>query len=93
MPGAPEADALKFAIYQQGGWKPLAWWDFDILKDLPGLFRAEPLLAGIPALGSGSTELKPLDRTKTDTSKGIRTLNRRRKSRLLYRKAPPKFRS
>lgn len=76
-----EADAYKFAIYETGGYKVLAWWDYDIISRLHDLVFAEPLLLSIasPALRSRSTELVPMKRTKVDTSKGIRTLNARRR--------------
>jgi hypothetical protein len=87
------SDALKFALYQQAGYHPLAWWDYEILSNVNLLFANEPALAGFQAGRSGSTELVPVDRTKTDTSKGIRTLNKRRAARLVYKKLPPKVKS
>lgn len=76
-----ESDAFKFAIYEVGGYRVLAWWDYDILSRLQDLFIAEPALMAIakPANRVVSTELNPIVRTKIDTSKGIRTLNSRRK--------------
>ena len=76
-----ESDAYKFAIYEAGGYKVLAWWDFDIIARLHELVTASPELLSIarPGNRSDSTELTPLKRTKVDTSKGIRTLNTRRK--------------
>lgn len=89
MPNVIEEDAFKFALYQQTGWRPLAWWDFDILDNVNRLFEADPQLAGYHQLNSGSTELAPTRRTKTDSSQGIRTLNQRRGARLVYRKKAP----
>lgn len=85
-PAALEADALKFAMYQYGGYKAIAWWDFDILSNLEQLFNSEPLLAGFASYSTASGELTPYDRTKVDSSKGIRTLNRKRKTRNLWKK-------
>jgi very-short-patch-repair endonuclease len=65
-----EEDALKFAYYQQMGWKPLAWWDYDILDNVNKLFDQVPeLLAASAFTGTiHSTELTPMRRTKTDSS-------------------------
>lgn len=81
-----EADALKFAYYQQTGWRPLAWWDFDILYNVNLLFAADPQLSQYGYVSDASSEIPAQWRTKTDTSKGIRTLNRKRGQRLQYRK-------
>jgi hypothetical protein len=83
-----DEDAFKFALYQQDGWTALAWWDFDILNDINALFNKTPALAtaAVPHNGNISSELAVQRRTKTDSSKGIRTLNARRGARLLYRK-------
>lgn len=85
-----EEDALKFAYYQQTGWTPLAWWDFDIENNVSALFDQVPALTAASHYdGSNkSAELTPMRRTKTDSSKGIRTLNKRRAARLSYRKKP-----
>lgn len=81
MASTIESDAYKFAIYETAGYKALAWWDFDILSRLHDLVTASPELLAIanPQNRSQSTELAPIKRTKVDTSKGIRTLNARRK--------------
>lgn len=80
-PATIDADAYKFAIYQTIGWKPLAWWDYDIESRLQDLFFESPELTAAssfaPTYGR-SSELPVERRTKTDTSKGIRTLNERR---------------
>lgn len=80
-PATIDADAYKFAIYQTTGWKPLAWWDYDILERLQDLFAETPELVAAsnyaPHYGQ-SSEMAVQRRTKTDTSKGIRTLNERR---------------
>lgn len=80
-PATVDADAYKFAIYQMTGWKPLAWWDYDIESRLQDLFFESPELTTAssfaPVYGQ-SSELPVQRRTKTDTSKGIRTVNERR---------------
>lgn len=91
-PGAIESDAFKFAMYEAMGYKPLAWWDFDIIANVHKLFLDEPLLAGFQRKSQQlSAELTPIKRTKIDTSKGIRTLNTKRALRNSYRKAPIRF--
>jgi hypothetical protein len=85
-PEAIESDAFKFALYQQAGYRVIGWWDYDIMARLPQLFMQESLLAGFSAGASGSTELTPVDRTKVDTSQGIRTLNKLRAARQAYKK-------
>lgn len=76
-----EADAYKFAIYETIGYRVLPWWDFDIISRLHDLIIAEPQLLALarPSAGRQSTELPVQRRTKVDTSKGIRTLNSRRR--------------
>lgn len=89
-PATIESDAYKFAIYQVSGWTPLAWWDYDILERLPELFSAQPALVAASRYTAGNikTELPVQSRKKTDTSKGIRTLNTKRAQRLAYKKKP-----
>jgi len=80
-PGAPESDAYKMAIYEAFGYTVLAWWDYEIESHLGDLMANSGILLAAPrvaAQAGQSTELTPLARTKTDTSKGIRTLNRKR---------------
>ncbi|CAB4155589.1 hypothetical protein UFOVP667_12 [uncultured Caudovirales phage] len=89
-PGTIEADAFKFAVYQITGWRTLAWWDFDILANLPLLFAADPQLAAASRYNGSyqPAELTPVSRKKQDTSQGIRTLNYKRGLRSLYKKDP-----
>lgn len=76
-----ESDAYKFAIYETIGYRVLAWWDYDIISRLQDLVFADAQLLSIARPGGvvNSAELTPLRRTKVDTSKGIRTLNSRRR--------------
>lgn len=87
-PNVIEADALKFAYYEYTGWRALAWWDFDIERDINQLFAVDPQLSKYHASFNSSTELAPVRRTKTDSSAGIRTLNYRRGQGNLYKKKP-----
>ena len=88
MPSTIAEDAFKFAVYQQAGWRPYAWWDFDILENINKLFLEIPDLNGASKFKAapGSTELLPMARTKTDTSQGIRTINYKRGQRMQYKK-------
>lgn len=90
MPKTIDEDAFKFALYQQTGWKPLAWWDFDIIENVNNLFAQTPELNqfGVQSGSLRSTEQTPVRRTKTDSSQGIRTLNYRRGVRQSYKKKP-----
>lgn len=85
-PDAIESDAFKFAVYQQTGWRVLAWWDFDIIENVNKLFAADSQLSAYGVIGSGATELPVQSRKKQNTSKGIVTMNQRRGQRLQYRK-------
>lgn len=42
LPGAVEADALRFAYIESVGWRPMAWWEEDIRARLQDLFNAVP---------------------------------------------------
>jgi hypothetical protein len=79
-PETLEADAFKLAVYESTGYKPFAWWDYDIIDDVRALFFSVPeLVAAMRPQGiSRSAELPVQSRKKQDTSKGIRTLNARR---------------
>jgi very-short-patch-repair endonuclease len=92
-PSAIESDAFKYAMYDYAGYKTLPWWDYDILDNLNNLFAQTPELAGFQSSRTGSAELAPLDRTKVDTSQGIRTLNYQRAQRQAYKKSPVRTRS
>ncbi len=82
-PKTIEGDAFKFAVYETLGWKVLAWWDYDIIARLHDLVAASPELMSIDkfrAIPGKSLELPVRRRTKVDSSKGIRTLNMRRRT-------------
>lgn len=80
-PSAIEADSYKLAVYESFGYKALAWWDYDIFDHLIDLIVNEPLLRSQINTDPRNkpTELTPIARTKVDTSKGIRTVNQRRR--------------
>lgn len=81
-PKTVEADSFKMAVYEAFGYTVYAWWDYEIESDLGALLASSGLLLTAPRMavtGGKSSELTPLKRTKVDSSKGIRTLNSRRK--------------
>lgn len=42
LPGVPEKEALRFALIEAAGWRPIYWWDYDIEARLPELMDAVP---------------------------------------------------
>lgn len=81
-PATIEADALKMTIYEMFGYTVYTWWDYEIESDLSSLLANAGILLRsnrVVVSGGKSSELTPIKRTKIDTSKGIRTLNSRRK--------------
>lgn len=82
MPKTIESDNYKLAVYEVFGYQARAWWDYDIFDHLSDLILSEPLLVALmkpDAANFRSSELTPVVRTKVDTSKGIRTLNAKKK--------------
>lgn len=81
-PAAIESDSYKMAVYESFGYKALAWWDYEIFTNLAGLLSSSGILLTAPRVApqpGRSTELTPIKRTKVDTSKGIRTMNARKR--------------
>ena len=42
MPGIPEKEAMRFAIIEAAGWRPIYWWDYDIEARLIELMDSVP---------------------------------------------------
>jgi len=81
-PAAIESDSYKLAVYKSFGYTPLVWWDYQIMTNLAELLTSSGVLLSAPRSaknGRGTTELTPMKRTKVDTSKGIRTMNARKR--------------
>jgi G:T-mismatch repair DNA endonuclease (very short patch repair protein) len=76
-PAAVDEDAYKAALYQTMGYKVLAWWDFDIAYDIDALFASEPALYTLQGRGGRVIDLSR--QVIRDDTKGIRTLNQKRK--------------
>lgn len=75
QPDQIESDAFKFAVFQQLGYKILAWWDFDIQSRLLELIAMEPDLV---ALRNTGPRVFTGHEVEIDDSKGIRTSNQAR---------------
>lgn len=88
MPKTIEADAFKMAIYETGGYQVRAWWDYDILDHIDQMISEDPLIMSLATnpVEFASRELPVTQRTKIDTSQGIRTLNKKRAIKLQYKK-------
>lgn len=78
-PKTVEADAFKMAVYESFGYKVYAWWDYEIFSDLSSLLTTLGVVPTFLVTGGHSGELTPIKRTKIDSSKGIRTLNAKRR--------------
>lgn len=92
-PKTIEDDAFKFAIYEQTGWRVLAWWDYDIVENVNKLFAADPVLRPYGVKQSQSSETSNGRKVNRNDSKGIQTLNKKRGERLLYRQKTAKVKS
>lgn len=88
-----EEDAFKFAVYQMTGWRPLAWWEYDIQSRITELFAADPVLSTFQynPMKTSTSELAPLNRVKTDSSQGIRTNNYKTKLKHAYKKPAVRY--
>jgi len=80
LPGAVERDALRFAIVQAAGWRPIFWWEDDIRTRLIEIADAVPEFYRVSAKKNAPN--KNLPRTKgyaffegvaPDTLKGLRS--------------------
>ena len=49
LPGVPEKEALRFAIIEAAGWRPIYWWDYDIETRLIDLMDAVPEFKNPPS--------------------------------------------
>lgn len=81
-----EADAFKLAVYEMFGYRPLAWWDYEIEADVNALFARD--IPGYVVKQQASTEYMATSKFNRDDSAGVKTMNRRRGLRLAYRKKP-----
>jgi len=69
LPGAPEHDALKAAVYEMSGYTPYAFWEDDILTDLGTLMGGIKELGRTPKLGKYEWT------QQIDDLKGLRAMN------------------
>ena len=42
LPGKAYKEGLRFAIIEEAGWRPIYWWDYDIIARLPELMDSVP---------------------------------------------------
>lgn len=77
-PEAIEKDALKAALWQSKGFKVIHWWDFDIEERIHELIAAVPELASRAGRAKGGRIITS-DQVNRDDSKGIVTLNQRKR--------------
>ena len=54
LPGVPEKEALRFAIIQTAGWRPIYWWDYDIEARLIELMDSVPEFYAPPSDTKGA---------------------------------------
>jgi hypothetical protein len=67
MPGVVEKEALRFALIEAAGWRPIYWWDYDIETRLVELMDSVPEFYFPP-----SDTKKGLDKAKAgDTDRGF----------------------
>lgn len=75
QPDQIEKDAFRFAIFQQQGYKVLAWWDFEIESDLQRLMASDPALLRLSGRGG---RIYTGNERIIDDSAGIRSANQAR---------------
>lgn len=78
-PEAIESDAYKYALYQAMGYRVATWWDWQIETNLDALFATEPEL-DIWTRERGGRIIQPDKQSYRDDLKGLRTLNRKRRT-------------
>ncbi len=71
-------DAYKHALYQIMGFRVAAWWDYDILENLDGLFSADPQLNIYKGVYGDRIIIKDRQSYRDDL-KGLRTLNAKKR--------------
>jgi hypothetical protein len=76
MPGAVEHDALRFAVIEAAGWRPIFWWEDDIRTRLFELMDAVPEFYRPPLNNGRGFQMTPglpfLVGEAPDTLKGLR---------------------
>jgi len=64
MPGVPEKEALRFALIEAAGWRPIYWWDYDIEARLPELMDSVPEFYRPPGGPKDTKQWAPRNRGK-----------------------------
>jgi len=80
LPGAVEHDALRFAVVQAAGWKPIFWWEDDIRTRLVEIADAVPDFYRVSAAKNKPNKSLPrtpgygfYEGAAPDTLKGLRS--------------------
>jgi hypothetical protein len=80
LPGAVEHDALRFAIVQAAGWRPIFWWEDDIRTRLVEIADAVPEFYRVSAAKNAPNKNLPrtpgytfYEGAAPDTLKGLRS--------------------
>ena len=58
LPGVREKEALRFALIEAAGWRPVYWWDYDIEARLPELMDEIPEFYRPPSTKKGNIKGK-----------------------------------
>jgi hypothetical protein len=64
MPGVPEKEALRFALIEAAGWRPIFWWDYDIEARRPELMDSVPEFYRPPGAPKGQKQWAPRNKGK-----------------------------
>jgi hypothetical protein len=64
LPGVPEKEALRFALIEAAGWRPIYWWDYDIEARLIELMDAVPEFYRPPGKPGDAKAWAPRNRSK-----------------------------
>lgn len=85
LPGAMDRDAFRGAIIQEAGWKYIAWWDYEIEKNLWGLINSVPEFRDIKVKDNRGRRRnvegkfwEGMLKNEVDHLAGLRTANRNR---------------
>jgi hypothetical protein len=61
LPGIPEKEALRFALIEAAGWRPIYWWDYDIEARLNDIMDQVPEFYRPPYSVKGGGGYNPRD--------------------------------
>jgi len=73
MPGVPEKEALRFALIEAAGWRPIYWWDYDIEARLVELMDEVPEFYNPPGSAKDPDTFAARNTVTKDWTKGSKT--------------------